>query len=95
MAANIGANDLANAMGTSVGSGAITLKEAAGDTQAVTIAYGKFIQTIVDFAIIAFAIFMAIKVINNLKKKEEETPAEPPAQEILLSEIRDLLKEKK
>jgi len=74
---------------------AITLKEASGDIPAVVIGYGKFIQTAVDFTIIAFAIFLAIKGINSLKRKEEEAPQappEPPAQEVLLAEIRDLLK---
>lgn len=59
------------------------------------IGYGKFIQTIIDFIIIAFAVFIAIKGINSLKRKEEEAPkapAEPPVQEVLLTEIRDLLK---
>lgn len=76
---------------------AIVLKEAAGDVPAVVIAYGQFIQTIVDFLIIAFAIFMAIKVMNSLKKKEEEAPEAPPApsnEEVLLTEIRDILKQK-
>lgn len=74
---------------------AITLKEASGDIPAVVLGYGKFIQTAVDFTIIAFAIFIAIKGINSLKRKEEEAPQappEPPAQEVLLAEIRDLLK---
>jgi len=77
---------------------AFTLKEAVGDVPAVVIGYGKFIQTVIDFAIIAFAIFVAIKGINTLKRKEEEAPkvpAAPPAQEVLLTEIRDLLKERK
>lgn len=76
---------------------AIVLKEAVGDTPAVVIAYGQFIQTIVDFLIIAFAIFMAIKVMNSLKRKEEEAPAAPPEptkEEVLLTEIRDILKQK-
>lgn len=58
--------------------------------------YGNFIQTAVDFIIIAFSIFLVIKLINNFKKKEEEAPAAPapkPAQEVLLEEIRDLLKD--
>ena len=66
-------------------------------TEAVTLNYGKFLQTTVDFVIIAFAIFMMIKGMNALKKKEVEKPAAPPAlpQDILLlSEIRDLLKRK-
>jgi large conductance mechanosensitive channel len=72
-----------------------TIQEAAGETAAVTINYGNFLQTAVDFIIIAFAIFMMVKTMNNLKKKEEEAPAEPPKpsnEEVLLSEIRDLLK---
>jgi large conductance mechanosensitive channel len=56
------------------------------------ILYGKFIQTCVDFMIIALAIFVAIKVINRLHRKEEAKPAPPPRQEVLLEEIRDLLK---
>ncbi len=77
---------------------AYTLKEAVGETPAIVIGYGAFIQTIVDFIIIAFAIFMAVKAINSLKKKEEEAPKAPPepaAEEILLREIRDLLKAQK
>ena len=74
---------------------AFTVKEAAGEVPAVIISYGKFIQTLIDFTIIAFAIFIAIKAINSLKRKEEEAPAEPSAQEKLLVEIRDLLKERK
>ncbi len=74
---------------------AITLKEAAGETPAVLLSYGKFIQSVVDFTIIAFAIFIAVKAINNMKKKEEAKPAAPPKQEVLLEEIRDLLKEQK
>ncbi|NNJ64473.1 MAG: large-conductance mechanosensitive channel protein MscL [Xanthomonadales bacterium] len=74
---------------------AVTLKEAVGEAEAVTLNYGMFIQTVVDFIIIAFAIFMVIKAMNNMKKKEEEAPPAPPkpsAEETLLSEIRDLLK---
>ncbi|SEK70361.1 large conductance mechanosensitive channel [Atopomonas hussainii] len=76
---------------------AITLKAAEGDLPAVVMSYGKFIQTVVDFTIVAFAIFMGVKAINRLKKEEEAAPAAPPApsaEEKLLSEIRDLLKEK-
>ncbi|MGB5217183.1 MAG: large-conductance mechanosensitive channel protein MscL [Smithella sp.] len=74
---------------------AYTVKEAVGDAPAVFISYGKFIQTLLDFIIIALAIFMVVKAINALKRKEEEAPAEPSAQEKLLGEIRDLLKERK
>ncbi|MCH1930862.1 large-conductance mechanosensitive channel protein MscL [Shewanella sp. A25] len=73
----------------------IVLQAAQGDTPAVVIAYGKFIQTVLDFTIIAFAIFMGLKGINSLKRKEEEAPKAPPAPTMdqeLLSEIRDLLK---
>jgi len=73
----------------------VVLKEAAGKEPAVVLSYGKFIQNVVDFTIIAFAIFLMVKAINTLKKKEEEAPSEPPKQEVLLTEIRDLLKEKK
>ncbi len=77
---------------------AITLKAAVGETPAVVLSYGKFIQAVIDFTIVAFAIFMMIKTINTLKRKEQEEPAsppEPPKQEQLLTEIRDLLREKK
>ncbi|MBA3030006.1 MAG: large-conductance mechanosensitive channel protein MscL [Desulfobacteraceae bacterium] len=76
---------------------AITIKAASEGVAAVTINYGKFIQSVIDFVIIAFTIFMAIKGMNTLKRKEEEKPSEPPeqpAQEVLLGEIRDLLKAK-
>jgi large conductance mechanosensitive channel len=73
---------------------AVTLQEATGDAAAVTINYGSFVQTLIDFTIIAFVIFMAVKAMNNMKKKEEEAPKEPPKEEVLLTEIRDLLKNK-
>ena len=69
-------------------------------TAPATINYGNFIQTLLDFIIIAFCVFMLVKGINKLKKKEEEKPAapapapEPSAEEKLLAEIRDLLKNK-
>lgn len=73
----------------------VVLLAAQGDAPAVVIAYGKFIQTVIDFTIIAFAIFMGLKAINSLKRKQEEAPPAPPAatkDQELLSEIRDLLK---
>ncbi len=75
----------------------IVLQEAQGEVAAVTLNYGSFVQTIVDFIIIAFAIFMVIKGMNSLKRKEEEPAAEPEppkpsAEEALLTEIRDLLR---
>ncbi len=76
---------------------AFTVKEASGGAPAVVIGYGKFIQTVIDFTIIASAVFVVVKAINSLKRKEEapKAPPAPPAQEILLSEIRDLLKERR
>lgn len=75
---------------------AFVLKPAVGDTPAVVLAYGKFIQTVVDFLIVAFAIFMGVKVINRLKHEEAKAPSVPPVptkEELLLGEIRDILKE--
>lgn len=77
----------------------VILKDAVGKTPAVTLNYGKFIQNIFDFLIIAASIFIAIKAMNTLmlKKKEVEAPAPPPEpskEELLLTEIRDLLKQK-
>jgi large conductance mechanosensitive channel len=65
------------------------------DVAEVSINYGNFINTIITFLIVAFAVFLLIKGYNNLRKKEEEKPAAPPAptkEETLLTEIRDLLK---
>ena len=73
----------------------IVLKEAHGETAAVTLNYGSFIQTTIDFIIIAFCIFVAIKAINKLKRekpKAEEAPKEPSEDIQLLREIRDALK---
>lgn len=80
---------------------AITLQEATNGAAAVSLRYGKFLQTTFDFMIVAFAIFVAIKVINTMRKREEAvptmpaTPPLPSAQEVLLAEIRDLLRAKK
>lgn len=60
----------------------------------VAIHYGSFINTIITFVIVAFAIFILIKAINRMHKKEEAAPAAPPADVVLLTEIRDLLKGK-
>lgn len=83
--------------GVDFGDLAVVLQEAVGETAAVTINYGTFLQTCIDFLIVAFAIFVAVKVMNSMKKKEEEAPSEPPKpsnEEVLLTEIRDLLKDK-
>jgi large conductance mechanosensitive channel len=73
----------------------IVMKAATETVPAVTWNYGNFIQVIIDFLIVAFVVFLLIKAINAGKKKEAAAPAPPPAppkQEILLEEIRDLLK---
>ena len=76
---------------------AFTLQPATETAAAVTLNYGNFFQTLIDFTILAFAIFMMVKAINTLKRKEDAAPAAPPApgkEEILLTEIRDILKQK-
>lgn len=73
----------------------ITLINATETSEAVLLKYGMFINTVINFLIIAFAIFIVVKAINSMKKKEEEKPAAPPAptkEEILLTEIRDELR---
>ncbi|MDB5974470.1 MAG: large-conductance mechanosensitive channel MscL [Nevskia sp.] len=75
---------------------AVTLRAASADgkTPAVLLAYGKFIQNTFDFVILAFVIFLFIKAINRFKSRLDAAPAATPAQEVLLTEIRDLLKQK-
>lgn len=71
---------------------ALTLKAAEGDTAAVAIKYGAFINNVISFLVVAWAVFMLVKAMNNFKKKQEAAPPPaPPAQEVLLREIRDLL----
>jgi len=75
--------------------GEYTSLAAAKAAGAATLNYGVFLNTVLDFIIVAFAIFMMIKVMNAAKRKAEEAPAAPPPpppQEVLLAEIRDLLK---
>lgn len=74
---------------------AVTLQAAGEGAEAVLLRYGVFLQTMVDFLIIAFAIFLVIKAMNSVTKKEEEAPAAPPKpskEEVLLTEIRDALR---
>lgn len=76
---------------------AVTLQAAGEGVEAVTLRYGVFIQTVVDFIIIAFAIFMVVKAMNSVMQKEEEAPPPPPKpskEEELLTEIRDALRAK-
>lgn len=73
----------------------ITLKEAVGDKPAVLIRYGVFINVLITFLIIAFCIFLIVKGVNKMKKKQEVAPAAPPVatkEVILLTEIRDALR---
>jgi large conductance mechanosensitive channel len=78
----------------------VVLREASGDTPELALNYGLFIQGVIDFIIIAFVIFMIVKLVNKARRKKEEAPEEPAAEpeptkeELLLTEIRDLLKEK-
>lgn len=76
---------------------ALTLPALQEGKEAVTINYGAFLQTVFDFLIVAFAIFLMIKVINRWKRKEEVAPSAPPPptrEQVLLEEIRDLLKQR-
>jgi large conductance mechanosensitive channel len=76
---------------------AITLKAAVGDQPAVLIRYGVFLNTVINFLIIAFCIFMMIKAMNSMRKKQDAAPATPapPSDEVvLLGEIRDALRSK-
>jgi len=71
---------------------AVTLKAAEGTAPAVVLSYGKFLQTVLDFLIVAFAIFMGVKAINKLKTAEAVAVAPLSKDQELLGEIRDLLK---
>jgi large conductance mechanosensitive channel len=65
---------------------------AAQEAGAAVISYGSFINTVVDFLIVGFAVFLLVKGVNSLQQQEEEKPKAPPKQEVLLEEIRDLLR---
>ncbi len=79
----------------------LTLKQGSEGVAPVTLNYGVFVNTVIDFLIVAFTIFIVIKAFNRIQKKRMEAPAPPPAppapskEETLLTEIRDILKEKK
>lgn len=77
---------------------AITLQEATDGQKAVLIKYGAFINAVISFLIVAFCVFLLVKAMNKARaqfeKEQEEAPAAPPKQEVLLEEIRDLLKQK-
>ena len=77
---------------------AVILKASADPTQVVALRYGVFLQAVFDFMIVAFAIFLVVKMINSMRAKQAEAPAAPPApttQELLLTEIRDLLRDRR
>ena len=81
--------------GVNFGGLAVTLRDAVGEAPAVLWKYGAFIQSIVDFAIIAFSIFLVVKAMNSMQKKQEAAPAAPaapPPEVVLLTEIRDSLR---
>ncbi|MEP3265741.1 MAG: large conductance mechanosensitive channel protein MscL [Hyphomicrobiales bacterium] len=75
-----------------LGEGTFATIDQAKEAGVATMNIGLFINAIIKFIIVAFALFLVIKGVNAAKKKEEEAPAAPPAQEVLLTEIRDLLK---
>ena len=87
----LGGIDFSNFFVTLKGGSYPTL-DAAKAAGAVTINYGLFINALIRFVIVAFAIFILVKQINRLKREEPAAPSEPPRQEVLLAEIRDLLK---
>jgi len=72
---------------------AIILREGTPESPPVVINYGKFLQTIIDFIIIVLALFLVVKLVNSLKRREEQVVPSPSKEELLLQEIRDLLKE--
>jgi len=77
--------------------GGLNFSDLAVKVGSATLKYGKFLQTCLDFLIIAWAIFLLIKLVNRMKREDEvapAVPAAPPRQEVLLEEIRDLLKKR-
>ena len=73
---------------------AIDLPRFFNQSKTITLNIGVFINTVIEFIIIALVVFLVVKAINRFKKKKEDAPAEPSKTEVLLSEIRDLLKDK-
>ncbi|WP_091533915.1 large-conductance mechanosensitive channel protein MscL [Fontimonas thermophila] len=70
----------------------LILRAASGGQPAVVLGYGRFVQAVLDFVIVVFALFLVVKLVNRLRREEQAKPAAPSAQERLLAEIRDLLK---
>lgn len=94
----LGGVDFSSIMTVLKGDGPYANPQAAADAGAVTINWGLFINSMISFIIVAWALFMVIKAVNRLKsqfeEKKEEAPAAPPREEVLLEEIRDLLAKK-
>lgn len=90
----LGELDFSNLFVT-LGDGEFASLAAAREAGAPVIAYGLFINAIIKFLLVAFALFILIKQFNRFKKQVEETPAAPPAEEVLLTEIRDILKQQR
>ncbi len=90
----LGGIDFSNFFLVLKGEGGYATLDMAQKAGAVTINYGLFINAIIKFLIVAFAIFLVVKQINRLRKEEPPAPATPPRQEVLLQEIRDILKNK-
>jgi large conductance mechanosensitive channel len=88
----IGGIDFSDFFVTLKGEGGYATLEQAKDAGAVTLNYGLFINSIIKFLIVAFAVFLLVKQINRLQKTEEAKPTPPPREEVLLAEIRDILK---
>jgi large conductance mechanosensitive channel len=87
----VGGVDFSNLFVTLSG-GSYESLAAAEEAGAAIITYGSFINTLIDFVIVAFAVFLLVKGVNSMQKKEEAKPSAPPKQEVLLEEIRDLLR---
>jgi large conductance mechanosensitive channel len=88
----IGGIDFSNLFFVLKGEGTFNTLKAAQEAGAVTLNYGLFLNVVLQFLIVAAAIFVVVKQINRFKKEEAAAPAVPPKSEVLLAEIRDLLK---
>jgi large conductance mechanosensitive channel len=90
----LGQVDFSNMFVTLTGSGDYPSVAAAKAAGAATFNYGLFINSVINFLIVAFAVFILVKQVNRFRRKEEAAPAAPPRSEMLLAEIRDLLKQR-